>query len=295
MLVCEMPEVYPPPSAFPDVSLKQLFNWPNVSFTIILDHVQIVHELRMNVDRDIVIGDNNRINLIDEENVMEMRYLESITSSKQNPTVHKDMLSTYISSMIEAARLNDVPPSKLGEIQASFSKMIEDVKSVPNDLIETKLTHSQFLNEHKYMRVFDNNDEPSRYKKVKLREIINPESTFRIDKSVMATEQVDVWSEAVATYFEDILIRRRIFDVKLLKERLKKCLTMKCVPCNLIFEGAMSTVSMKDHIKEKHYYDKPWECVKCRKSWSQFELTEMDWKHECLTEADIAIASTSAS
>lgn len=277
-----MPLVYPKPPAFPDINLKQLFNWPGVSFTITLEHIQIYHELKTNVERDIIIGQNNYINLDQTENILETRHLQHITSSKANQTVHKAMFNVYMSSMMEAARIYEIPPSKLSEIRASFSKILEDVATVPSDLIQTKLTHSQFLNKFKYTRIFDNyDDESAKNKKVKIRETINPESIFRIDRSSMLTERPDEWLDSVEMYFKDIFVRKYGIAVKNVKERFKKCLSMQCVPCNLPFEGAMSTVSMKDHIKEKHFVDKPWECVKCHKSWSEIELTQMDWKHEC--------------
>lgn len=280
MIACELPDVYPPPLSFPDISLEQLFNWPNVGFTISLEHIQIAHDLRTNTEHHIVIGDDDRINIdVDKENVLEMRYRQSVPNTKHS--VHKDMLTVYISSMMEAAKLHDVSRSKLSEILTSFAKVIDIASNVPHDLIETKSIHSNLLNKYKYMRVFDNSDESDTRKKVKLREVINPESTFHIERAAILTDQSDVWLGAIEAFFRDIFVRRNGPSVKNVQERLKKCLIMKCVLCNLTFDSAMSTVLITDHIKEKHFFDKPWECVKCRKSWSQFELTKMAWKHEC--------------
>lgn len=119
--------------------------------------------------------------------------------------------------------------------------------------------------------------------------------TFRIDRCTLLMEETDVWLDAVETYFEEILITRRGQDAKNLKERIKKCLTMRCELCNLLFEGAMSTVSMKEHVKDKHFFDKPWECTFCNKSWTQFELTDLMWKHECKTIEDEEATITSSS
>lgn len=293
MLIADMPIIYSKPPSFPDIGLKQILNWPGVSFVISLDHIQVFHELLSNCERDIVIGDNRHINLRTSGNAMEVGLRLNVQSKKMYPTVHKELLKTYFNAMISAASQHDVLPSKMAEIRGSFGKIVDDISHIPHDVIETKVTHSRFLNKQKYMRIFDNDDEPSSgTKKVYLREIINPEALFRIERSTMLTDRSEEWSEPVEEYFDNIFVTRFGADVQNLKEKFKKCLAMKCDSCNETFEGAMSTVTMKEHIKEKHFIDKPWECVKCKKSWTQFELTEMDWKHECAMVQEVT--STSA-
>lgn len=295
MLVCDMPEIYPAPPTMADISLKQLFNWPGVSFTIQLEHFSIVYEFKTNIKRDVVISDNNYINLRkDEENVMETRYIQNVASKKEQRTVSKDMLRCYLGAILQVAPLHDVPKSKLSETEAAFQKILELISTVNDDLIEMNSTHSQLMNKYKYVRMIDNHTDQSYSRKAKIREIINPEGTFRIDRCTLSMEETDVWLDAVETYFEEILITRRGQDAKSLKERIKKCLSMRCELCNIHFEGAMSTVSMKEHVKDKHFYDRPWECVFCNKYWTQFELTDMAWKHECKTIEDEEATITSS-
>lgn len=295
MLVCDVPEVFPPPPHMADISLKQLFNWPGVSFTIQLEHFSIVYEFKTNIKRDVVISDNDYINLRkDEENVMEMRYRQNMPSKKEQRTVSKDMLRCYLSAILQAAPLHDVSKSKSLETEASFHKILELIAEIKEDLIEMKSTHSQLMNKYKYVRIIDNHTDQSYTRKAKIREIINPEGNFRIDRCTLSMEETDVWLDAVETYFEEILIARRGQDAKNFKDRIKKCLTMRCELCNMLFEGAMSTVSMKEHVKDKHFFDKPWECIFCNKSWTQFELTDMNWKHECKTIEDEEATITSS-
>lgn len=295
MLVCDMPDVYPPPPFMADISLKQLFNWPGVSFTIHLEHFSIVYEFKTNIKRDVVISDNDYINLRkDEENVMETRYIQNVATKKEQRTVSKDMLRCYLGAILQAAPLHDVPKSKLSETEASFRKILELISAVKDDVIEMKSTHSRLMNKYKYIRIIDNHTDENYSRKAKIREIINPEVTFRIDRCALSMEQTDIWLDAVVKYFEDILISRCGQDAKSLKDRIKKCLTMRCELCNMLFEGAMSTVSMKEHVKDKHFFDKPWECTFCNKSWTQFELTDMMWKHECKNIEDEESTITSS-
>lgn len=178
MLVCDMPEVYPPPPTMADINLKQLFNWPGVSFTIQLEHFSITYEFKTNIKRDVVIGDNDYINLKkDEENVMETRYIQNHSSKKDQRTVSKDMLKCYLGAILQAAPLHDVPKSKLSETDASFRKILELISTVEDDLIEMKSTHSRLMNKYKYVRIIDNHTDQSYPKKAKIREIINPEGT----------------------------------------------------------------------------------------------------------------------
>lgn len=295
MLACDMPEVYPPPPTMADITLKQLFNWPGVSFTIQLEHFSITYEFKTNIKRGVVIGDNNYIDMQkDEENVMEMRYIQSHASKKEQRTVSKDMITCYLGAILQAAPLHDVPKTKLSETEAAFQKILELIAPIEDDLIEMKSTHSQLTNKYKYVRIIDNHTDQSYSKKAKIREMINPECTFRIDRCTLSMEETDVWLDAVEKYFEEILITRRGQNAKNLKDRIKKCLTMRCELCSMQFEGAMTTVSMKEHVKDKHFFDKPWECTFCNKSWTQFELTDMTWKHECKTIEDEEATITSS-
>lgn len=280
-LIADMPDAFPLQPPFPELNLEQLLNWPGIKITVSFDHFSFAHEVKENCDRDIVIGDNPLENINMEKNLLETRYLQKVPSSKLNPMLSKGMIETYVTSLMEAARLYEVGPSKLPEIEKSFCKIVNDVNRVPHQSIQTRITHSYFFNEYKYYRIFKNDAAGKKNLKVRLRETINPEVNFWVKRCLFTSDHVSDWQNTIQTFFEDVLVKRSHNIRDLLRDRYKKCLILKCETCNESFEGALWVVKLKDHIKQKHFVDKPWTCVKCNRSWDQTELLQMDWKHNC--------------
>ncbi|XP_055299689.1 uncharacterized protein LOC129567114 [Sitodiplosis mosellana] len=286
LLIGETPSVYPAQTPFPDLNLTQLLNWPGIKINISLEHFSFNHELKENCVRDIVFGDEVMLNIDTQKNPAETRYLQKVPSSKTYAMVCKEMVETYVKSLMEAAPLYEVGPSKLPEIEKSFQKILDNIATVPFASIQTRITHTRFLNEQKYYRVFDNDSgavaaADNNNLKVRLRETINPEAIFWIRRCDFTLDQIDVWYDAIDEFFENIFVKKGDRIKETLRDRFKKCLTLKCESCNESFEGALWAVKLKDHIKQKHFVDKEWTCVKCKRSWEQFELLQMGWKHDC--------------
>lgn len=268
-----------------DLNLTQLLNWPGIKINISLEHFSFNHELKENCARDIVFGDEVLVNIDMTKNSADTRYLQKVPSSKTYPMVSKEMIDTYVKALMEAAPLYEVGPSKLPEIEQTFQKILEDITTVPFPSIQTRVTHSRFLNEQKYFRVFDHDTGTANKNnlKVRLRETINPEVNFLVKRCVFTSDYIDVWYDAIDDFFEKVFVKRGDHIKDLLRDRYKKCLTLKCEKCNETFEGALWAVKLKDHIKQRHFIDKPWTCVKCLRSWEQHELLQMAWKHDCST------------
>lgn len=280
-LFAELPSTYPKPARFHDLTFAQLLNWPGISITITLDHLQCVHSLTANVERDVVFGNESDINVDKTENVLVMQQIKAVPSSKT--TIVKELFETYVEGMISAADLCEVSPSRKSEIDLSFKKAIAEVSSVSSPLIEMRTRYARFLNKQKYMRIFDNDSEfeeenPSGYLKVTLREVVNPQVIFRIEKCSIQSEKPEIWLDALDTYFKNVF-SGKIDDT--LRDKYKKCISIRCLECEKRCEGPLAAISMNDHIKDKHFVGKPWQCVKCRKSWSQSDLAQMEWRHEC--------------
>lgn len=285
-----MPTVYPAPPTFPELSLTQLLNWPDIRMNVNLEHLTFSREIQQNCDRDLVFGDNVLVDIDKQKNSNVTRYLQKVPTTKTYPMVSKDMFDEYVTSLIEAAPHYEVGPSKLPEIEESFRKIIDDVASVPYSSIQTRMTHSRFLNGNKYFCLFPMTDSSASSSstgsnlKVRLRETINPEVNFSIKKCTFTSDKVEVWQADLAKDLENILVKRTDAMKNLLRDRFKKCLVLKCEKCNNeVFEGPLWAVKLKDHIKQKHFVEKKWTCVSCLRQWDQFELLEMGWKHDCAT------------
>lgn len=283
ILTAELPTVYPAPAPFPDLNLTQLLNWPDIKIAVVLDHLHFVHEVKQNCERSLVFGDDELVGIDIQKNPTATRYLQKVKSTKTYPMINKEMFNTYVTSLMEAAPLYEITSSKLPEIEQTFRKILDDVATVPLPSIQSRMTHSRFLNEQKYTCIFDESSgsTSSNKLKVRLRETINPEVNFSIKKCYFQTDELHVWKNGIPEFFEDIFIRRTNHMKTSLRDRFKKCLILKCEPCNEVFEGALWAVKLKDHIKQKHFVPKKWSCVKCRRTWDQFELMLAEWKHEC--------------
>ncbi|XP_031619057.1 uncharacterized protein LOC116338124 [Contarinia nasturtii] len=298
LLMGETPSAYPTPPAFPDLSLTQLLHWPGIKLNISFDHFIFNHEIKDNCERDIVFGEEILVNIDKETNPSETRYLQQVPSSKTYPMVSTELMETYVKTFMEAAPHYDVAQSKLPEIEQSFGTIIDDISSV-GESIQTRVTHSRFLNGQKYFRIFDNeppenvnavgastaynNNANKNNLKVRLRETINPEVLFWITHCQFTSDQINQWYHDLNDYFDGLLVKRNMAKKELLRDRFKKCLTLKCEKCNETFDGALWSVKLKDHIKQKHLVDEDWICVKCLRSWNQYELLQMGWKHDCTT------------
>lgn len=286
-LIGEVPTVYPAPPSFPDFSLTQLLNWPGIRIEINLEHISFQHEINENCDRDIVFGEDVLIGVDTTANPLETRYLQKVPSSKTYPIVSKRLIETYVTSLMEAAPLYEVGPSKLPEIEQTFRKLLDDIGTIMFPTIQTRMIHSYFLNSQKYFRIIDNDcGSNNNNLKVRLREIINPEVNYHFRGTSLSLDQFDVWHSAIETYFKQIFVDRSTRVKEVLRDRYKKCLTLKCITCNESFEGALWAVKLKDHIKQKHFIDKPWTCVSCLCSWDQEKLLSDGWKHNCTSSSD---------
>lgn len=286
MLIAETPSVYPAQSSFPDLNLVQLLNWPGIKINISFDHISFSHEVKENCERDIIIGFDELVNIDkSKKNLAVTRYLQTVPSSKIHPMVSKEMVDTYVTSLMEAAPLYEVGPSKLPELEHTFRKILDDIATIPYSSIQTRITHSRFLNERTYFRIFDNDTDGTNNNnlKVRLRETINPELNFWIKRCMFTSDQINVWYDEIDDFFNNVFVKRGEHIKDLLRDRYKKCLILKCEKCNETFEGALWAVKLKDHIKQKHFVDKKWACVSCSRTWDQFELLQMGWKHDCIT------------
>lgn len=287
VLSASIPEVYPKPPSFPELNLSQLLNWPDIKMSIALEHLTFVHEVKQNCERDLVFGNDTLVNVNTQINPTETRYFQKVLTSKVNSMVSKDMFNTYVSALMEAAPMYEIGPSKLPEIEHSFQKILNDVASIEFDSIQTRITHSRFLNKHRYFRVFDNDSKSTggNHSKVRLRETINPEINFGIEKCCFTSDEmlIDVWADAMEEYFANVFVKRGSYQKDLLRDKFKRCLTTTCEGCNETFDGPLWAVKLKDHIRRSHFVDKPWTCVKCHRQWNQIELLQMEWNHECIS------------
>lgn len=278
-----MPDVYPAPSPFLDLDLVQLLNWPDIRLTIQLDYLEFTRIIYQNCDRELVFGDDVMVNLQATKNPTVTRYVEKVRTTKTYSMVSKDLFAVYLTSLMEAAPNYEVGPSKLPEIEQAFRKVIDDVNSVPNTSIQTKVTHSRFLNDQKYFCIFDGdgNANSDGLMRVRLRETINPEVNFDLVRCTFTSDKTAMWQSKLHQDLEDILIKRSSEMKSTLRDRFKKCLVLKCEICNESFEGPLWVVKLKDHIRQKHFVPRHWNCVKCLRQWNQFELLQMGWKHNC--------------
>lgn len=285
-LTADVPSVYPAPPTFPDLNLTQVLNWPGIKLTINLDFLKFSREIKHNCERDLVFGDDILIGINTQRNPTETRYIQKAPTTRTYPLVSKDVLDAYVSALMEAAPQYKVGPSKLPEIEHAFRQMLDDVASVPFASIQSRIPHSRFLNGQKYFSIFNSpSREHSSRIEVRLRENINAEVIFEIEKCGFPIDNMDDWQDKVLKHLEDVLIMPTGRTQEILKDRFKKCLVMKCEKCNETFEGALLAVTLKNHIKQKHFVDKQWTCVKCLRTWDQFDLLSMGWKHDCQTGA----------
>lgn len=281
LLIAEMPKEDQAAPKAPDVTLEQLLFWPDISVKITLPDITFTRCLASNVDRAIVIGDDENINLDKTPNVTEIRGIKKVVTNKTNGSISKEMFDVYISAIEQAATLVDISRTRLPEIQCIFQRIKRDMELLP--CIQVKSEYSRFPNKYKYKRYFDNTTEKSETEgraKAVLREVINPEIIFDIERCNFQTEKLTEWEKDLCEYMENIFVKRQPAQLNTIKEIMKKCITIKCTICHETFDNALCMISAKAHLS-KHFHDKHWQCFECKKSFSQVDLCLMGWAHEC--------------
>lgn len=284
LLAAEFSRQTDPPPETSIISIGQLLNWPDVRVTIIFRDLTLSRVVRSNAEHDLVFGDDPYINLDTTPNVMEPRMSSAVVSSKSNPMAYTPILMTYFNAIIDAATIADMSRARRNEIELVYGKFQKDFEQLK--VIETKKDYSQFLMPNKYVRLFDNdpkyNKATAHGLKVRLRETINPEVLFSVDKCKFDIDRMNHWEDEVMKYLDNLLVKQDKFHLEALVDMLKKCIIVSCTICNKTFEGILCIVSIKGHLWE-HYNKAEWTCVRCKKSFSTFELTGANnWSHNCL-------------
>lgn len=265
------------------ISLGQLLNWPDVRVTINFRHLTLSRMLRTNCEHELVFGDDAAINLDTKSNVMETRRCTAVISKKTNPMAYTPILLTYFSAIIDAAAAANMSQARRKEIEYIYGKFKSDFEHL--QMVETKRDHSRFLAPYKYVRLFDNDTNYDKAKshgpKVQLRETINPEVVFSVDKCKFDIDHIDSWENDVMEYLDNLFTKQDRHYLEGLVDMLKKCIVISCTICDKRFEGILCIVSIKGHLWE-HYHKAKWSCVGCKQSFSTFELTgTKTWSHNC--------------
>lgn len=278
VLSAEMATEYSYAPPMPDLNVDQLMNWPGLTMTLTLRDVTFVRKVVANYSRDIVFGDDQYINVDKSENVTATRRISKTNSSKLGPVISKAMLDTYVAAFEDSLDLVDVSRPRIPEIKSILNKLKRDLKELPNLYLKT--SYSFYPNKQKYMRIFDN-EKAKNVPKTYLREVINPEVQFSIEKCTFLNESVATWEKELNDYFEKVFITRDKTQLNAIKDMSTKWVSFTCM-CNAQFSGALCIYSLNAHLA-KHFYDKDWNCIQCNKSIGQFQLAQNGWTHKCST------------
>lgn len=266
------------------LSLGQFLNWPDVRLTINFRDLALTRTVQGNWEHELVFGDDPFVKISTKTNVMDKRVCSRIASPKTNPKAHTPILLTYFSAIIDAAAMMKMSNARQNEIEQIYGKFKKDLEDV--EVVETKREHSQFLTPYKYMRTFDNDVHYDKAKshgpKVQLREIINPEVVFSVDKSKFDIDRVGSWENDLMQYLDNLFNKQDRIHLDAFADMLKKCIIVTCTICDKTFEGLLCIIMIKNHLWE-HYNKTKWTCVGCHKAFSQFDLTgPNNWSHDCV-------------
>lgn len=281
-LAAEVLMEYPPAPPLEEISFEQLLNWPGIGMVLSLRDITYTRRIVPHYEHSIVFGSNPHVNLDLTENVSKVRRYTTVTAQKIGPLVSKQVLETYISAIEASLQLVDVSKSRSAEILTILKIIKQDIESLNS--ICAKTSYSKYLNQQKYMRVFDNNTEQSakhsQVTKTSLRETINPEVLFEIERCTFLNDKQSTWENDLATFFEDLFIKKDQKAMNSLRDIFKKCISFMCLICNKTFDGVLCIHAQKAHLA-MHFYNKDWFCVKCGQTCSQFDLTKDSWIHKC--------------
>lgn len=274
---------YPMAPPLEEISLEQLLNWPGVGIVLCLSDMTYTRRIVPHCEHSIVFGSDPRINLDLTDNVSKVRRYVTVKTQKPGPQISNQVFETYISAIEATIQLIDVSKSRSAELLTILRTIKEDINPVKS--LCAKTPYSRYLNRPKYMRIFNNeSDQAKKHQLTKtfLRETINPEVLFEIERCTFLNEKRSVWETDLTTFFENLFIRKDQRSMNSLKDSFKKCISFICLICNKTFDGVLCMYATKAHLAT-HFHNKNWSCTKCNQSWSQFEITKDGWFHRCNT------------
>lgn len=290
MLSAEYAAHTDPTPDFSFLTTDQVINSPYIRITINIRDLTLTRTMRPNYAHDVVFGGDPLINVDTKPNIMATRLCTAIVSSKKNPKVYTPILLTYFSAIIEAASIAKLSQARRNELAQIFQNIQNDFEGVK--LAELKMDYTRFLNPHKYVRLFNNDVNYNKAKavgpKVLLRETINPEVVFSVDKCKFDIDHPSHWEKGVLDYLGDLLSKRDPIALNALADMLKKCVMVSCTICNTSFEGVMCILTMKGHLAD-HYHKKEFSCVKCKKEFDTLDLAKSDWAHDCSESHNLSL------
>ena len=292
MLAAELQSPYPTPPALPDVSLEQLLHWPGIAMTVAFRDITYTRRISPNYKRDIIYGETMDINMDKSANTTETRRFTQISSIKPGSLISKKVFEEYLGAIEDAMRLIDVSKSRAAEMQLIFKIIKEDIAILPS--LYLKSSFSRFANKQKFWRLFENDGhyrDTQRRMRACLRETVNPEIQFTVERCNFLYETLNYWEPELLKYFEALFIRHDSAALNNLKETFKKCISFTCLICNQSFDGVLCIYAIKAHLP-KHFYDKNWDCVNCQSSFSQFDLTKVNWQHICPSANEAPLKAT---
>lgn len=239
ILQASVPTDYVPERPLQNLTLEQLINWPGVTTSLTLRDITYTRKLVSNYGRDIVFGTESDVNLDKSTNVTATRRVSQTASNKPGPEISKQMFETYINAIGDAVKLVEVSMSRARELETFIKMMKNDLGDLPQLFL--KSSFSRYPNRQKYMRIFDNDTEyglkPRKHPRVTLREVINPEIQFSIDRCTFPNETLSTWEGDLCNFFEMIFVKKDKATLEALKQMVRKCLSFNCGICNLNFSG----------------------------------------------------------
>lgn len=269
------------------VTFSALMAYPGIELTITLPDLIFTRCVHPNFTREIAFGDDPAKNVSKEANITEMRYKDSIISSKQKAEVSTKLLRCYLNEMLSLVDSVVISRTLTADIESVMALITADVSGA--DQLVTKMNHSRFLSGHRYYRTFDN--DPKRKHSGKdlkacLRETINPELVFSLERckftNALMTDERNV--DYFMDYFKNILIHQIPRNVAAFKDMIKKCLKIRCTLCDMAFEGVMITSVVADHYMAHHFVPAKWHCASCDRVFTQDQLAKLNWHHDCENE-----------
>lgn len=268
-----------------NITYDLLFDYPGIELTIALPSFVFTRRIEANFKRDLVLGHDRTFATLEEKNVEQTRFKNCVFSSKLNSEISTILISKYLGE-IENVMSNTVSLStRKNIIKHVFDMINNDLKN--DTTVYRKMNHSRLLNSYEYYRDFDNdtieNNENIHFHSAVLRETINPELLFTIERCSFTNDNLvdEKNSNDFLEFFRNICIHKTTETEFAFVDTLKKCLKIKCTFCNVEFEGAICISVAIDHYQKHHLNSTEFKCTNCYEKFSQNKLVKCNWKHEC--------------
>lgn len=261
-----------------NLTLEQLFAWPDLTFCINLPGFQIIRSTSLNTKFEIA-KPNAEVEDFHKNAMAPHRFSPDLEGKER---ISNDLIILFLELVLKTLEVSNHPHEKI--ISSLINLILKDLEKT--NFTFNNETIGYYLNNTLFTRIFsgendaddDDDDEEEDVEKFKrtqllLHEHINPEVTFCVKSHEKIT------ANGILNYFQPLLEEKNALSLNDFNEMISEKTMVKCNDCDFQVPLLTGRMMLQRHIKG--FCTLPFKCVNCSFHANELELSLSNWSHSC--------------